>query len=234
MVSAHSGAEALERLHEQDYVLILMDVHMPGLDGYQTVRLIRQRDPFRDIPIVFLTAAHNPPKDIHRGYALGAVDYVAKPIDPEVLRAKVRALASLYLRGARAERERRKEAERLKDCSSPRSGTIFAAHSEPSCWGPRSSSATPGPVPRSSITPARSSAQRSAWRASSRTFSISRAASSWEESSCHRAWRTSGISAAPLSKSAASATRGAQFTSSFRAIWLDCGIPIGSGASSPT
>ena len=115
IVQASSGAEALKRLGENDFVLILMDVHMPGLDGYQTTALIRQRERWRDVPVVFLTAVYNQPEHTHRGYALGAVDYISKPFDPEVLRGKVRALVTLYMRGQRAERARAQEAERIKD-----------------------------------------------------------------------------------------------------------------------
>jgi two-component system sensor histidine kinase/response regulator len=115
IVTASSGAEALKALLAHDYVLILMDVHMPDLDGYQTVALIRQRERSRDIPVIFLTAVYDQPEHTYRGYALGAVDYLAKPFDPQVLRGKVRALVLLYTRGERAERERAQQAERMKD-----------------------------------------------------------------------------------------------------------------------
>lgn len=115
VVTANSGAEALKALLAHDYVLILMDVHMPDLDGYQTVSLIRQRERSRDIPVIFLTAVYDQPEHTYRGYALGAVDYLAKPFDPQVLRGKIRALVSLYTRGERAERERAQQAERMKD-----------------------------------------------------------------------------------------------------------------------
>jgi signal transduction histidine kinase len=115
IVRAGSGTEALKQLLEHDFVLIVMDVHMPDLDGYQTTALIRERRRSREIPVVFLTAVYNQPEHTRRGYELGAVDYITKPFDPEVLRAKVRALVGLYMRGQRAERERTQEVERLKD-----------------------------------------------------------------------------------------------------------------------
>jgi two-component system sensor histidine kinase/response regulator len=115
IVGAGSGEEALERLPREDFVVILMDVHMPGLDGYQTTALIRQRPDSRDVPIIFVTAVYDQPEHTHRGYALGAVDYITKPFDPEVLRWKVGALVKLYMRGLRAERERRRDADRMKD-----------------------------------------------------------------------------------------------------------------------
>jgi two-component system sensor histidine kinase/response regulator len=115
VVSANSGAEALRRLIEDDFVLIVMDVHMPDLDGYQTVTLIRQHPQSRDVPVMFLTAVYDQPEQTYRGYALGAVDYISKPFDPEILRGKVSALVRLFTRGERAARERAQQAERMKD-----------------------------------------------------------------------------------------------------------------------
>jgi signal transduction histidine kinase len=115
IVQAESGEEALKQVATHDFVLIIMDVLMPGLDGYQTTALIRAYDRSRGVPVIFLTAIYGEPLHARRGYALGAVDYISKPFDPEVLRAKVRALAELYLRGRRAERERNRQTERLKD-----------------------------------------------------------------------------------------------------------------------
>lgn len=115
IVAARSGEEALKRIGEDDFVLIVMDVHMPGLDGYQTTSRIRQNERLKDVPVIFLTAVYNDPVHAHQGYALGAVDYITKPFDPDVLRGKVRALVLLYTRGQRFERERSQEAERIKD-----------------------------------------------------------------------------------------------------------------------
>jgi signal transduction histidine kinase len=115
IVTAASGAEALRLVHSHDFVLILMDVQMPDLDGYATTALIRQCERGREVPIVFLTAAYDQPQHTRRGYALGAVDYISKPFDDQVLRAKVRALVSLYVRGRRLERERSEQYERLRD-----------------------------------------------------------------------------------------------------------------------
>lgn len=93
--TAVSGHQALRLLLERDYALILLDVRMPGLDGVETAQLIKDRTRTRDIPIVFLTAAHDEVSDIIRGYGVGAVDYVLKPFDPEVLRSKVAVFAEL-------------------------------------------------------------------------------------------------------------------------------------------
>jgi PAS domain S-box-containing protein len=93
--TASSGHGALRMLLEQDFAMILLDVRMPGLDGFETAQLIKQRTRTRDIPIVFLTAARDEVSEIARGYGVGAVDYVLKPFDPDLLRSKVAVFAEL-------------------------------------------------------------------------------------------------------------------------------------------
>ncbi len=95
LVTANSGHGALRMLLEQDFAMILLDVRMPGLDGLETAELIKQRARTRDVPIVFLTAARDEVENIARGYGLGAVDYVLKPFDPELLRSKVMVFTEL-------------------------------------------------------------------------------------------------------------------------------------------
>ena len=95
LVTSSSGHGALRLLLEQDFAMILLDVRMPGLDGLETAQLIKQRARTKDIPIVFLTAARDEVSDIARGYGVGAVDYVLKPFDPELLRSKVAVFAEL-------------------------------------------------------------------------------------------------------------------------------------------
>ena len=95
LVSASSGAEALRVLLEQDFALLLLDVRMPGIDGIETARLVKGRERNRDVPIVFLTAARDEISDIILGYGVGAVDYVLKPFEPELLRSKVAVFAEL-------------------------------------------------------------------------------------------------------------------------------------------
>ncbi|MBV9310822.1 MAG: SpoIIE family protein phosphatase [Solirubrobacterales bacterium] len=95
LVTASSGTEALRVMLEQDFSLILLDVRMPGIDGIETARLIKGRDRNRDVPIVFLTAARDEVSDIILGYGVGAVDYVLKPFEPELLRSKVAVFAEL-------------------------------------------------------------------------------------------------------------------------------------------
>ena len=93
--TASSGHGALRMLLEQDFAMILLDVRMPGLDGLETAQLIKQRTRTRDIPIVFLTAARDEVSDIARGYGVGAVDYVLKPFDPDLLMSKVSVFTEL-------------------------------------------------------------------------------------------------------------------------------------------
>jgi len=98
LVPAHSGAEALKRLLEEEFAVILIDVQMPRLDGYQTVALIKQRERCRQVPILFITAINQDLEHVVKGYSYGAVDYILKPIEPFVLRAKVAAFVDLYLK----------------------------------------------------------------------------------------------------------------------------------------
>ena len=99
LVKANSGKEALRELLEGDFALILMDVQMPGMDGMETARLIKQRLRNRHIPIIFLTAIAKDPSYIFRGYKEGAVDYLLKPFDPEILRAKAAVFIDLWRKG---------------------------------------------------------------------------------------------------------------------------------------
>ncbi len=94
LVRATSGEEALKALLVDEFAVILLDVQMPGLDGFETASHIKRREKTKDVPIIFLTA--NEPNHAFRGYAAGAVDYIAKPFDPWVLRAKVSVFVDLY------------------------------------------------------------------------------------------------------------------------------------------
>ncbi|HEV3169968.1 MAG TPA: response regulator [Actinocrinis sp.] len=96
LVRANSGEEALKALLTDDFAVILLDVQMPGLDGFETAAHIKRRERTKDIPIIFLTAVSNGPHHTFRGYAAGAVDYLAKPFDPWILRAKVSVFVELH------------------------------------------------------------------------------------------------------------------------------------------
>ena len=96
LVRASSGEEALRALLADDYAVLLLDVQMPGMDGFETAAHIKRRERTKDIPIIFLTAINREPQHAFRGYSAGAVDYLAKPFDPWVLRAKVAVFVDLY------------------------------------------------------------------------------------------------------------------------------------------
>src|SRR5215472_15570747 len=98
--TAASGAEALRRILRTDFALILLDVRMPEMDGFETAGLIRKLKRSLHTPIVFLTAAGEHADWVLRGYGAGAVDYLVKPVDPEVLRSKVAAFLELSSRSA--------------------------------------------------------------------------------------------------------------------------------------
>jgi serine phosphatase RsbU (regulator of sigma subunit) len=96
LVRAHSGREALRYLMDHDVAIILLDVQMPGLDGFETAELIRQRERLRYTPIIFLTAYERSDTQVFKGYKAGAVDFLSKPFVPEVLRSKVAVFVDLF------------------------------------------------------------------------------------------------------------------------------------------
>ncbi|MER5227770.1 response regulator [Streptomyces flaveus] len=98
LVRASSGEEALKALLTDDFAVILLDVQMPGMDGFETAAHIKRRERTRDIPIIFLTAINHGLHHAFRGYAAGAVDYISKPFDPWALRAKVSVFVELYMK----------------------------------------------------------------------------------------------------------------------------------------
>ncbi|CAM4524780.1 MULTISPECIES: hybrid sensor histidine kinase/response regulator [Myxococcus] len=118
LVKATSGEEALKFLLQRDFAVILMDVQMPGLDGFQTATLIKQRERTRTIPIIFLTALSRDAAHVFKGYAHGAVDYLLKPFDPEILRSKVSVFVDLFLKEQQIQRQavllRQREREALE------------------------------------------------------------------------------------------------------------------------
>ena len=96
LIRASSGEEALKVLLTTDVAIILLDVQMPGMDGFETAAHVKRREKTRDIPILFLTAIDGEAHQAFRGYAAGAVDYLAKPFDPWLLKAKVGVFVELY------------------------------------------------------------------------------------------------------------------------------------------
>jgi PAS domain S-box-containing protein len=110
VLRASSAAQALETLLREPVALILLDLRMPGMDGFETAALIRKRDASRDVPIIFITGYEARNEDLTRAYALGAVDFVVKPVLPEILRAKV----AVFLELTRKTDELRRQALRLR------------------------------------------------------------------------------------------------------------------------
>lgn len=112
LVKANSGRQALKiLLTEIDFALILMDVKMPNLNGFETAALIYEREKLKHIPIIFITANNYGEENVYKGYRMGAVDYIYKPINPELLRAKVSVLVDLYRKNHRLmEQEQRLKA----------------------------------------------------------------------------------------------------------------------------
>ncbi|MFL5297779.1 MAG: response regulator [Phenylobacterium sp.] len=104
LVVARSGEEALRRLLTEEFALILLDLHMPGMDGYETAALIRSRKRTAGTPIVFLTAIFRDEAHVFQAYSAGAVDVVFKPVDPFILKSKVTVLVDLYLKSEEIKR----------------------------------------------------------------------------------------------------------------------------------
>jgi signal transduction histidine kinase len=115
LVRAASGEEALKRLLTDDFAVILLDVQMPGLDGFDTAAHIKSRDKTRDIPIIFITAINREPHHAMKGYGSGAVDYIAKPFEPWLLQAKVRVFLDLHEKNELLKRQRELLAQRLDE-----------------------------------------------------------------------------------------------------------------------
>jgi PAS domain S-box-containing protein len=110
VVKALSGSEALRLVLRRDFAVILLDINMPGMDGFETATLIRQRRSSAHTPIIFITSFSTAEVEVYRGYSLGAVDYLFTPVTPEVLRSKV----SVFVELAKKNREIRRQAEALR------------------------------------------------------------------------------------------------------------------------
>src|SRR5688500_10558172 len=113
IVHANSGREALRQVLTTDFAVILLDVNMPGMDGFETAEMIRQRPSSRDVPIIFITAFSDE-MFAARGYSLGAVDYIQAPVLPDVLRTKVAVFVDLF----RKSLQLRRQAESLRERAS--------------------------------------------------------------------------------------------------------------------
>jgi CheY-like chemotaxis protein len=171
LITAGSGREALKLLLTHEFAVILLDVKMPDMDGFETATLIRQRDKSRHTPIIFLTAADKSQTQAVRGYAVGAVDYLVKPVVPEFVRSKVAVFVELAKKSEQLRRQTQllqaseldarhlaeARAELLRDLeqaivSTTPDATISTAPAKPASRCPGSSTtcstwrATPGPI----------------------------------------------------------------------------------------
>jgi signal transduction histidine kinase len=115
VVEARSGPEALARVAEASFAVVLLDVQMPDMDGFEVARRIRRTENGRELPILFLTAVHHNDSYAREGYASGAADYITKPFDPEVLRARVKAFVDLYRQREKLRRAQVGERTRERD-----------------------------------------------------------------------------------------------------------------------
>src|SRR5215472_3857073 len=96
LIPISSGRDALRYLLDNEVAVVLLDVYMPGIDGLETAQLIRGRERSRNTPIIFLTANSTGVRHLSRGYSLGAVDYIVKPVEPDVLRSKIAVFVDLF------------------------------------------------------------------------------------------------------------------------------------------
>ena len=114
LVRANSASEALRHLLLEDFALILLDVQMPGLSGFELAEMIRERERTQHTPIIFISAESVQEQNIFKGYSLGAVDYLTKPVDPEILKSKVRFFSKLFLQQDQIRRQARELTETNK------------------------------------------------------------------------------------------------------------------------
>jgi signal transduction histidine kinase len=126
LVTCNSGEEALRHLMTRDFAVIILDVQMPGLDGFTTAQIIKERTKSRDIPIIFVTATSRDSSQIFRGYSHGAVDYLLKPFDPEILRSKVAVFVQLFLQKLKIKEQAALLREREREASDQKMQELLA------------------------------------------------------------------------------------------------------------
>lgn len=115
LVRARSGKEALRCLLRQDFAVILLDVNMPGMDGFETAALIRQRGRSETTPIIFISAVNDTETHVSRGYSLGAVDYILTPVVPEILRAKIAVFVDLFKKTEQVKKQAEERARLFRE-----------------------------------------------------------------------------------------------------------------------
>jgi PAS domain S-box-containing protein len=129
-VRALSGEEALKRLLKQEFAVIVLDVSMPGMDGFETARLIRSHHRFERTPIIFVTGVHVSELDTLRGYEVGGIDYISVPLVPEILRSKVALLVELYRRRTELQRVNAQLEQARAQLQTERDETIAASRAQ--------------------------------------------------------------------------------------------------------
>ncbi|POX39048.1 response regulator [Streptomyces sp. Ru73] len=115
LVRARSGEEAMKALLRQEFAVVLLDILMPGMDGFETASNIKRLDQARHIPIIFLTGTDSDSGYAFRGYSTGAADYLTKPFDPWVLRAKVKVFLELHQKNRQLRRLRQRDRDRIEE-----------------------------------------------------------------------------------------------------------------------
>src|SRR5712691_7293972 len=115
LVRANSGEEALRCLLQQDFAVILLDVNMPGMDGFETAAMIRQRQRSETTPIIFISAVNDTETHVSRGYSLGAVDYILTPVVPEILRAKIAVFVDLFKKTEQVKRQAEERGKLIRE-----------------------------------------------------------------------------------------------------------------------
>ncbi|MBA2810624.1 response regulator [Streptomyces sp. KM273126] len=116
VVRAHSGEQALKAMLRQEFAVVLLDVRMPGMDGFETAANIKRLDQTKDVPIILVTGTEGDADYAYRGYAIGAADFIAKPVDPWVLRTKVNVFLDLHRKNRQlAMRAMEGDADRLTE-----------------------------------------------------------------------------------------------------------------------
>ena len=126
LVQAHSGKDALRFLLQQDFAVILLDVNMPNMDGFETAAMIRQRLRSETTPIIFISAVNEAETHVSRGYSLGAVDYIRTPVVPEILRAKIAVFVDLFKKTQQVKRQA-EEHVRLAEAEARQARLAFLA-----------------------------------------------------------------------------------------------------------
>ncbi|MDZ5471632.1 PAS domain S-box protein [Bacillus sp. 31A1R] len=115
LISAKSGEEALRWVLKEEFAVILMDVQMPGLNGFDTAKIILEREKTKNIPIIFITALSQTFENVLHGYSVGAIDYILKPFDPIILKCKVEGFVSIYLNQKKVKEQKEVISKRTKE-----------------------------------------------------------------------------------------------------------------------